>query len=142
MRLTRFSLAATSSAFFVFGCWLLVQPEGLSGLGIYLPSDTAKVEIRSMYGGFEIGLGMFFLLAVMRPSWHRPALMLQAITLACLGSTRLITTLLASNPHPLLYWFAALELTAALIGGIAYQRLGTYRRAGDTGAARLAGQTP
>jgi hypothetical protein len=141
MRLARFSLAATSFAFFVFGCWLLVQPEGVAGLGIHLPSDTAKVEIRSMYGGFEIGLGIFFLLAVMRSSWHRPALMLQAIALASLGSTRLITTLLASNPHPLLYWFAALELAAALIGGIAYQRLGTYRRAGDAITPRPAGET-
>ena len=132
MILARFSLIAVAIAFLFFGVWLVVRPEDVAGLGIVLPSETAQVEIRAMYGGFEIGLGLFFVLAVTRSSWHRPALMLQAISLASLGLTRLISTLLASSPHPLLYIFAALEITAAVIGFIAYRGLGTYRRRAAT----------
>jgi hypothetical protein len=137
MNLARFSLGATSFAFFFFGCWLLVQPDGLAGVGIFLPTETARIEIRSMYGGFEIGLGIFFLLSVMRPSWHRPALMLQAISLASLGFTRLVTTIIADNPNPVMYWFCALELMAAAIGSFAYRRMGTYRRASDRNATSV-----
>jgi len=123
MNFARFSLAATALAFFFFGVWLLVQPEALGRLGIQLPTDSAKVEIRAMYGGFEIGIGAFFLLALRQPQWYRPALLLQTLALAGLGLTRLVAALVAVAPHPMLFAFCALELIGALMGAVAYRRV-------------------
>ena len=123
MTLARFSLIATAIAFLFFGFWLLIQPEGLAILGVQLPTESAKIEIRAMYGGLEIGIGIFFLLSAFRPAWYAAALMLQTMSLGALGLTRLIATILADAPHQLLFVFCALELFAALIGFIAYRRL-------------------
>jgi hypothetical protein len=123
MTFARFSLAATALAFFFFGTWLLIQPEALGQLGIQLPTDSARVEIRAIYGGFEIGIGAFFLLALRHPQWYRPALLLQTLSLAGLGLTRLFAALLAVEPHPMLFAFCALELIGALVGALAYRRV-------------------
>jgi hypothetical protein len=123
MGLARFSLGATSLAFFIFGFWLLIAPEALAKIGIQLANDSAKVEIRAMYGGFEIGMGVFFLLAAMRPEWFRPALVLQVVSLLGLGGVRLVTLLMAPDADRLLYLFAGLELVAVVIGYLALRRL-------------------
>ena len=123
MGLARFSLGATSLAFFIFGFWLLVAPQALGDIGIQLATPSAQVEIRAMYGGFEIGMGVFFLLAAMRPEWFRPALVLQVVSLLGLGGTRLITLLMTPGADRLMYFFAGLELFAVVIGFIALKRL-------------------
>ena len=123
MGLARFSLGATSLAFFIFGFWLLIAPQALGDVGIQLATPSAQVEIRAMYGGFEIGMGVFFLLAALRSEWFRPALVLQVVSLLGLGGTRLVTLLLTSGADRMLYFFAGLELLAVGIGWIALKRL-------------------
>jgi hypothetical protein len=123
MGLARFALGATSLAFFIFGFWLLIAPQALGDIGVQLTTPSAQVEIRAMYGGFEIGLGVFFLLAAMRPEWFRPALVLQVVSLLGFGGTRLVTLLLTPGADRLLYFFAALELLAVVIGWFALKRL-------------------
>ena len=127
MNFARFSLAATALAFFFFGIWLLIQPDALGQLGIQLTTESARVEIRAMYGGFEIGIGAFLVLALRRPQWYRPALLFQTLSLAGLGLARLVAALLAAAPHPMLFAFCALELIGALVGAIAYRRVAVLK---------------
>jgi hypothetical protein len=123
MSLARFSLGATSLAFFCFGVWLLIAPQALGDIGIQLATESAKVEVRAMYGGFEIGMGVFFLLAAMRPGWFRPALVLQVVSLLGLGGVRLISLVMTRGADQILYFFAGLELLAVVIGYVALKRL-------------------
>ena len=123
MKLARFSLGATALAFFILGFWLLIAPQGLGNIGIQLLNDSARVEIRAMYGGFEIGIGIFFLIAALRPAWFRAALTLQAVSLLGLGGVRLAALLMAPNAEKILYLFCALELTAVAVAVVALRRL-------------------
>ena len=60
-------LLSIGLTYLVFGVWLLIHPSALDGYGIVLESATARADMRATYGGFEIGVGLFFLCASMVP---------------------------------------------------------------------------
>ena len=69
--------------------------------------------MRAVYGGLELGLGVFFAAAVTRPAWHRPGLLLAALAFGGLAAGRLVAWLVVGLPEPL-----GLALHAAEVLGL------------------------
>jgi hypothetical protein len=77
--------------FLVFGLWLVFDPVGgLAKVGIAGTTIAGQVELRSFYGGLEVGLGVFLLACARRPEWQRPGLWLVILGNGCIGLTRLL----------------------------------------------------
>lgn len=70
----RFSLYVVASVFLILGAMSLVAPTVLTPLvEIALPTRIAVMEVRGVYGGFFIGIGVFFFLCARRDDWLRLA---------------------------------------------------------------------
>ena len=85
MRLGKIMLAVTALVWIGYGAWLFVDPKGLSYAGFGFPHWSVTVEVVAMYGAFEVALGGFALLALLRPAeLMRPALLLWALLYSAL----------------------------------------------------------
>ena len=90
MTLARLSLGVSALAFAFFGVCFLIAPTSLGRIGAMLYHPNAVTEIRAFYGGLELGIAAFFVLALQRPAWFVPALMLQALALGATAAARLV----------------------------------------------------
>ena len=82
-------LALTALVWVGYGGWLLVDPKGLAYAGFDFPHWSVTVEVVAMYGAFELALGLFTLIAVLRPrDLLRPALLLWALLYSALALGR------------------------------------------------------
>lgn len=59
-----------------FGALLLVRPQALGSMvGVELPTAASRVEIRTFYGGLELGLAALAVIGILRPAWTGAALL-------------------------------------------------------------------
>jgi hypothetical protein len=123
-RFARISLALTALVFGAFGTLFLVRPETLGIVGVEAVRPAGLVELRSIYGGLELGIALFFTLSVPRTAWHRPALMLQALSLGGAAAARLAALAIGGGAEPLVLGLAGAEAAGAVIGGLALRVLG------------------
>ena len=85
-----FVLVLAGLGFLGFGLWLLFDPVGgLASVGIAGTTAAGVVELRSFYGGLEVGLGLFLLICSARPDWRVPGLWLVLLVNLAIGLTRL-----------------------------------------------------
>lgn len=119
MKLSQIALMTAASGFAGFGAAFLVRPNLLERVDVKAGSARATTELRAMYGGMELGLGVFFLAAALRPEWEEPALMAQVLGLGALAASR-VGGILCDRPRGhLMKAFAIAEGGAALLAGIA-----------------------
>jgi len=91
--------------FIGFGIILLCWPDmALPGVGIQALSAQAQVEVRAMYGGLELGLGVL-LLTCFAPEKQRFGLQLSLASYGGLGLARSLSMLVIGVTTPFL-WFA------------------------------------
>jgi hypothetical protein len=129
--LARLSLSLTALVYAGFGLAFLIWPAFIAWADVELASPAAHTEIRAFYGGLEIGLAFFFLLAAMRRAWFRPGLVAQAASLGGLALGRAFGVIVDGDPELLLYLLITAETVGALIGLIALWRLGPADHAGS-----------
>lgn len=122
MTLARLSLGLTALAFAVFGVWLLVSPTSLVRIGVLLTLPNSVTEIRAFYGGLELGIAAFFVLALQRPAWFVPALVLQAVALGATAAARLFG-ILAGGTTEIMLALAAAEAAGCVLAIVALSRL-------------------
>lgn len=91
--------------FIAFGIVFLCWPNMvLPGIGIQALGNQAQVEIRAMYGGLELGLGVL-LLTCFAAKRQRFGLQLSLASYGGLGMARLVSMLVIGVTTPFL-WFA------------------------------------
>lgn len=123
MTLARWSIALTALTYGGFGMALLINPELLRVVGVRAADPAGTTELRAFYGGLELGLAVFLLVALRRPQWHEPALFIQISSLTGIACARLIGLLSLPSENIWLYGSLLLETGGALLGVIAYRRL-------------------
>ena len=128
MTLARLSLGLTALAFAVFGALFLVSPTTLVRIGVLLTLPNAVTEIRAFYGGMELGLAAFFVLALQRPAWIVPALVLQALALGATAVARLVGIVLEGGTTEIMLVLAAAEAAGCVLAIVALSRLERERR--------------
>lgn len=123
----RFSLGVTGLLFIGLGVAFLLDPHGMADvIGVRADRPRQVVELRAMYGGFELGLGIFFLIAIGRTRWIRAALAAQTLGFLGLAGGRLVG-MMFDGWDRLNLGFFAIELTGALMGAVAFrQALATF----------------
>ncbi len=91
MRLGKIAVAWCGGLLALFGVLYLVSTQQMLGYAeITNPTPTALTDLRVMYGGLQVALGIFILASLRRDSWLEPALGLAAITFACVPAVRLL----------------------------------------------------
>ena len=66
--IARFFLGFTGFIYLLLGIWCAVAPEKTAkGVGFELQPGQGQSEFFTVYGGLEVGLGIFFLWPIFRP---------------------------------------------------------------------------
>lgn len=95
-------LALNASVFLFFGIFSLYSPVGLMSLvGVFM-SPTGAIEIRTMYGGLELGIAVFLFLCVRR-NWLEAGIWFSALSLGGMFACRLIFLLFTDGGTPILW---------------------------------------
>ena len=115
-------LWATAIIFIGYGlvCFFDPQiPAAYSGLGF--TNADSRIETAAMYGGFQAGLGLFCLIAALRPEYSKAGLLLIICAIGGLAITRGISFALTSDPVTS-YTYGALgfEALTAILAAIAF----------------------
>lgn len=121
MDLATIALIIGIAGFGGFGVWLLGSPRAMNAVDIPAESANARVELRAMYGGLEIGVAIFLILCVGNPDRVEVGLLFQLFALGGLAIGRLIAIALEKGQVKALMWFlfaveaAATVFTAAAL---------------------------
>ena len=85
-------------AFAAFGVQWLMNPTAMAvPLGITLTNGDATSDARAVYGGMELGLGVFLAYSALAATRRTQGLAAAALTLAGLGLSRLTGILLVGS---------------------------------------------
>jgi len=123
-KIEKWFMLASAAAFFYFGFGFLLFPTSFCAtLDIQLNSPTAITDIRAIYGGFEIGVGIFICFCTRNPLFHRPGLLAVACTVGGFGAGRLFGIVVDGSTVPLMVGFAILEITVTIIALFLFFRL-------------------
>ncbi len=107
-----------------YGVVCLISPTTPAGYaGLIISNGDGFAEIGAMYGGLQIGLGLFFLLALLKPEFYRSGLMILFLGIGSLALARL-ASLLMTEQVITAYTYGALsyEIATACIAAIALMR--------------------
>ncbi len=121
LALPRISLGLIGTTLALLGLGFLFSPERMAAaVGLEVQKPRPLTEIRAMYGGLELGLGVFFLVAAAKTRWIRAALAAQTLGLAGLAGGRLLG-IAATKSDRLMLSLAMVEIAGAVLGGIAFR---------------------
>ena len=122
----KLAIGMTAAAFLGFGTISMFKPGILRKIGVRATNANGRAELRAMYGGMELGFGVFFAFAARRPEWRRPALAAIACAVGALGVTRIATSV-AEGADPLSYALAGPEIVASTLAVVALATAGRRR---------------
>lgn len=109
--------------FGVLGVWLLLDPTQLEGwVGIVASSPAAKTELRSLYGGLEIGLGLFLLLGCFRPQLTSATCLCLAMAMMSIALARIVGLVLDDSVSGVLLAYLASEVVFGILGVVGLVR--------------------
>lgn len=102
--------------FLAFGVWLLQDPEALTRLiGLRMETVAARTEVRSFYGGLELGIGLFLVGCALRRQGVNVGLGLVACALGGAGLARLTSLVQDGREGWQMTAITVLEIGAAII---------------------------
>lgn len=116
----------TAVMFIAYGTVCFFSPElPANYAGLILSNGDAYAEVGAMYGGLQLGFGLFCALAATRREYYSAGLLLIAISIGLLAFGRLYSTLSGGNDVGL-YTYGALfyEWATAILAGVAWRRTG------------------
>lgn len=113
----RLYLVANLLIFWGFTVGFFFMPVRLGEmLGITLHSTTALADFRAMYGGMCLGVGVVFLLGLLKEGWRAPAVLLAVTTAAGLLLGRTLTIVVDGPASLYIYASMAGEVGATALG--------------------------
>lgn len=119
--LARILLGVTGLVWMAIGLWGLADPTTLADVvDLRVESDLGRLEVRAMYGGFCVAIGVLHGLAASRRAWLMQGLVSALILTVGLLSGRLLSVAIEGVPGPtgLLLIGAETSLIAVLSVGI------------------------
>jgi hypothetical protein len=110
-----------------WGIICLFAPQAWSGQVIPgmevfdLASATARTEVRAMYGGLQMAIGLLALIAILKPRHRDTALLFYVLALGGLALSRLYGLVLEHSEHILLFSLTVTKETYNPIGLAMYE---------------------
>ena len=112
--LPKLLLWVSALTFTGFGLAFFVEPQKMAALvSLEASTDTARSEIRAMYGGLEIAFAIFLAWCAVSDERRRVGLVASGAVFAGIGAGRLGGILLAGGGEPILWQLLAAEVAAA-----------------------------
>jgi hypothetical protein len=91
-------LALSGLVWLPYGVYCFVRPQYLGpAAGVTSTTATGTIELRAMYGGLQVAIGVLALLAAREPGLVRPALVAVAFLCGGLALSRLAAALMAAE---------------------------------------------
>lgn len=116
MTAPRLILALSGLAFLGFGVAFLVSPVAMAALvDLAAVTPTATTEVRAMYGGLEIGLGVALLTLVGRRDHVATGLRVALCAFAGMAAGRLSGLVLDGFWQPIMWLLTTAEVVAAAL---------------------------
>ncbi len=110
-------------------------------VNIKLEDALARFDFRAVYGGLQLGLGLWIGVAALRKAWRLPALNLTALALGGLLLGRALARALdAESPGPIGFGIMGLEVAGLAVTAFAMVRL-RRARAEEVAQERAVAQT-
>ncbi len=135
MTAPRLILTLCGLAFIGFGLAFLVSPAAMARfVDLELLTPTAFTEVRGMYGGLEIGIGIFMLTAVGRREHVVAGLRLALFAFGGLAAGRLVGLVVDGPWQPVTWLLVAAEVTAATLASWALMTMRAARHDLDAAA--------
>lgn len=107
--------------FGALGVYLLKEPGKLDEwIGLRATSAEALTELRALYGGLEIGLGLFLLLCFFRSQWISAGLACLLFICAGIAIARVIGFILDGSLNNMMLGFLATEVVFVILAAIAW----------------------
>ena len=111
-----------------FGAWSLADPVGVSGLLKYeLLTAGAATELRSFYGGVELGLAAFWIAGGLRAELLRAALVSMVLVWGAVVLSRVYGLIVDGSASTTLFVVLAVEVLSAVAAYVALSRLPATR---------------
>lgn len=121
--ITRLFIILNVLVFVLFGLAFIVAPTYFaSTVDVQLPTTTALADLRAIYGGLSLSVGIFFALGLVWPGWVLPSLWLIAASSLALGSSRIYSIIVSGMPDSKIFLFMTMELLAFAIGVWLYRK--------------------
>ena len=107
---TRIFLGLTGLGWFGYGLFCLLQPEQMASItGLATQTAFAVTELRTMYGGVQMAIGLVALYGALKPASTRWALQFQTVIYLGLAPTRTLSAL------------ATGDMSSYTLGGIGFE---------------------
>jgi hypothetical protein len=98
-----------------FGIAYLLRSKRMARMvEIELPSERARADYRAIYGGAQIGLGIFFIVAASRPSWREAGLAGLGFFVLGFGVARLLSLAMERAGRDVQWIVGAIETVLGL----------------------------
>jgi hypothetical protein len=101
-----------------YGIYCFLEPGSLAAAasaGIAAQNATGTTELRAMYGGLQLAIGVFVGLAALRPALVQPALLMTAALTTGLALARLSGALIDDGFSSYTWGGLGFEITSACI---------------------------
>lgn len=122
----RLILALAALAFLGFGATFLVSPVQMAALlDLALETPTARTEVRAMYGGLELGFGVFLLTRLGRRDQVLTGLSASLCVFAGLAAARAYGLVVDGMWQPTMWLLGSVEAVAAALCWWAIRRVRT-----------------
>lgn len=96
--------------FLGIGIWFVTSPGALGIIGINAVSAAGRGDLRAVYGGLQIAIGLFLLTTAYRHQWHGIGLAVGTAAFAGLAGGRTIGFALESTTDALPWMLYAAEI--------------------------------
>jgi len=124
----RIFLGLSALLWLPYGILCLLSPGFLAGessAGLVASSGTGSAELRAMYGGLQIAIGVFVGLGAFRPALQRPALLMTAFLTTGLATARLLGALVDGGFSAYTWGGLGFEIVSATLAWWLLTRDGT-----------------
>lgn len=120
--LSKIVLWATAIIFIGYGVVCFIDPQVPAAYsGLSFTHADSRIEVAAMYGGLQAGLGLFCLIAALRPEHTRAGLLMVVCLVGGLAVTRSITFVLTGDPvTSYTYGAMGFEALTAILAAIAF----------------------
>jgi hypothetical protein len=123
MLAVRIFLALSAVLWLPYGVQCLLDPSVLAAAaGVTAASATGTTELRAMYGGLQIALGLLALAGAVRPALAQHALVALGVVSAGLGIARLGAAVISGEFASYTLMALALEFTLAIAVLVLWRR--------------------
>ncbi|QDU31005.1 hypothetical protein ETAA8_61580 [Anatilimnocola aggregata] len=114
--ITRGFLALVGVAYIILGVWCTVSPQQTANsIGYSFRNGSGMSEYITVYGGLELGMGLFFLWPLLRHEQSLAVLMACLLVHGCIVLFRVPTLLTVSGVERMTYYLFTTEFTILLI---------------------------